>query len=145
MTTPNVNKSLSDIFDIALVDTEKSFDLLKIEAKAGSIDSLEKQRLYVKDNIVKLIEKGTAALDSMITVATSTEDGKDFLVVKEMIKSLVESNMTLLEVEVIHKNKAETPGVATPKTVTNNTVFVGSTSELQKHLIPGSNNTIEND
>ena len=144
MTTPNVNKSLSDIFDIELVDTDKSFDLMKIEAKAGSIDSLEKQRLYVKNNIVKLIEKGTTALDSMIAVATSTEDGKDFLVVKEMIKSLVESNMTLLEVEVIHKNKPETPG-GTPKTVTNNTVFVGSTSELQKHLTSDGNNTIEND
>lgn len=131
--TPNMNKSLSDIFDIELTQTDKSVDELKFEAKAESIDSLETQRVYVKNNLVKLIEKGSTALDKMISIAESTEVGKDFSVVSEMIKTLVATNMTLLESEVVHKIKDIQP-VQPGQITTNNTVFVGSTSELSKYL-----------
>lgn len=131
--TPNMNKSLSDIFDIELTQTDKSVDELKIEAKAESIDSLETQRVYVKNNLVTLIEKGSTALDKMIAIAESTEVGKDFSVVSEMIKTLVATNMTLLESEVAHKAKDIQP-VQPGQITTNNTVFVGSTSELSKYL-----------
>lgn len=141
--TPNINAALSGIFDVALTDTDKPLDVMKLEAKAESIDSLEKQREFVKTNIVKLLEKGTAALDEMLAVAKSTESGKDYAVVKDMIKSLVDGNIALLEVEVAHKNKPPEDGDKPPREVTNNNVFVGSTTDLQKHLNGGSN-TVEN-
>lgn len=144
MTTPNVNKSLSGIFDIELATTDKPIAELKIEAKSNSINSLEAQREYVKSNIVSLLEKGKTALDELTAIATSTESYKDFKVVSEMIKVLVDTNMTLLECEVVHKPAEPTESAAQ---VTNNTaVFVGSTSELSKYLKKSntSTNIIEN-
>lgn len=136
MSTPNINKSLSDIFDINLVDTDKSIDELKISAKSDSIDSLEKQREYVKANIIALIEKGTKALDKVIEIAEATEVAKDFNAVTDLLKTLVDTNMTLLECEVVHKPKIDPtqPPSAATEQITNNTVFVGSTQDLAAFL-----------
>lgn len=146
MTTPNVNKSLSDIFDITLTDTDKSLDELKITAKSDSIDSLEKQREYVKANIIALIEKGTKALDNVIKIAESTEVAKDFNAVTDLLKTLVDTNMTLLECEVVHKPKidpTQPPATATEQ-ITNNTVFVGSTQDLAALLKNPAGSTYQN-
>lgn len=132
MTTPKMNMSLSEIFDVELTQTDKSLDVLKIDAKAESIDSLEVQRKYVKNNIVELIEKGKLALDSMVTIANSTEQAKDFSVLTDIIKTLVDTNMTLLECEVVHKPKLEKE--QTNQTTNNTAVFIGSTTDLSKYL-----------
>lgn len=135
MVTPNMSKSLSDIFDVELTQTDKSIDELKITAKVDSIDSLEMQRKYVKDNIIALIEKGKTALDSITQIAISTEAAKDFTVVSDLIKTLVGTNMTLLECEVVHKPKIEPGQANSVGQITNNTtVFVGSTSDLSKYI-----------
>lgn len=139
MITPNTNNSLADIFDIELTKTDKSIDELKIAATVDSIDSLATQREYVKKNIVNLIEKGNKSLDIMITVAESTEAGVDFKVVSEMIKTLVDTNMKLLDSEVVHKQN-DKPMVGST-TNNNNTVFVGSTAELSKYLKNSITNT----
>jgi hypothetical protein len=133
--TTNTNKSLSDIFDIELTTTDKTVGELAIAAKAESIDSLETQRKYVKNNIVALLEKGTALLDNMSDIAKSTEASKDFQVAAAIIDTLVKANMTLLDCEVVHKPKIEQNKSETGETITNNTaVFVGSTSDLSKYL-----------
>jgi hypothetical protein len=142
MITPNVNQSLSDIFDVELTQTDKSIGELKISAKVDSIDSLETRREYVKGNIISLIEKGIVALDSLTTIANSTELSKDFGEVTKLIKTLVDTNMTLLECEVIHKQPIGQSDTSA-QSVTNNTVFVGSTSDLSKY-IRESSNIIEN-
>lgn len=135
MTTPKMNMSLSEIFDVELTQTDKSLETLKIEAKSESIDSLESQRDYVKKNIVALIEKGNTALDNLTIIANSTESYKDFAVVSDMIKTLVDTNITLLDCEVAHKKPAVDNNKPVGDTVHNNTVaFVGSTSELSKYI-----------
>ena len=141
--TPNTSKALSDIFDVELTNTDKSIEVLKIEATNNSIDSLETQRNYVKKNIVSLIEKGNQAMDEMMAVAKSTEDGKDYKVVIEMVKVLVDTNTQLLDVEVVHKPKEiESDDSPTTAIQNNTTVFVGSTADLLKSL--KSSNIIEN-
>lgn len=136
--TPNTNKSLSEIFDVELTETDKSVEELALVAKAESIDSLENQRTYVKNNIVTLLEKGNLLLDNLTNIANSTEASKDFQVANDIIKNLVAANISLLEVEVAHKQKpVEQAGAVNNGQVTtnNNTaVFVGSTSELSKYL-----------
>lgn len=139
MVTPNVNKSLSDIFDVELTKTDKSLDELKINAKVDSIDSLETQRTYVKNNIIELIEKGKIMLENMSSIANSTEAAKDFDIAGKLLQTLVDTNMTLLECEVVHK-KPEVPTQQLTQEnsvgqITNhNTVFVGTTDELSQYL-----------
>lgn len=145
--TPNMNKSLSEIFDVELTSTDKTVEELKIEAKKKDIDSLEERRQYVKDNLVELIEKSKTLLDNMSNIANSTEASKDFDVANKIISTLVETNMTLLECEVIHKPvENQLPALTKDNQgqVTNNTaVFVGSTAELSRYLKTMNNSVID--
>lgn len=134
MSTPNMNKSLSDIFDIELTNTDKSIGELKIDAKAESIDSLENQREYVKKNIVALIEKGSSLLDNIIQVANSSESSKDYKAATDMVKTLVETNMTLLECEVVHKPTLDVVSSGATTSEDGKTVFSGSTSDLARYI-----------
>lgn len=134
MSTPtNMDKSLSEIFDIELTQTDKTVGELKIAAKVDDINSLEKQREYVKANIVELIEKGKTILESISAVANSSEQAKDYAEVTSLIKTLVDTNMTLLECEVVHKPVLEA-AKSDVDTGNDKTVFSGSTSELSKYL-----------
>lgn len=144
--TPNTAKSLSDIFDIELTNTEKSISELKIVATTESIDSTEKQREYVKNNIISIIEKGTLALDEMVRISKSSESNKDYKVLIDMVKTLVDTNVHLFDIEFAHKPKDIKDDLDNNNLTQNNTtVFVGSTSDLSKHLKSLSNsNIIEN-
>lgn len=146
MTTPKMNTSLSSIFDIELqeVDPNKSLAELQASAVAAEITSLEAQREYVKANLVKLIERGMTAVSDLNTIANSTEKSRDFEVMSGLIKTLVETNVELLNVEVAHKPKIATPGSSQEATtINNNTVFVGQTKDLAAYL-KASNNVIDN-
>ena len=138
MTTPKVESSLSSIFNVELqeVDPNRSVTELKDAAKAAEIDSLEAQRKYVKDNLVKIIERGMTAMSDLNTIANSTEKSRDFEVMSTLMKTLVETNVELLNVEVAHKPKINAPGSAGQEatTINNNTVFVGQTKDLAAYL-----------
>jgi hypothetical protein len=146
MSTPKVEASLSSIFNVDLqeVDPNRSLAELQAEAQAKSIDSLESQRDYVKANLVKLIERGMVAVGDLNTIANSTEKSRDFEVMAGLIKTLVETNVELLNVEVAHKPKLGIPGANGQEatTINNNTVFVGQTKDLAAYL--KSTNVIDN-
>lgn len=146
MTTPKVESSLSNIFNVELqeADPNRSIVELQAEAQAKAIDSLEAQRDYVKGNLVKLIERGMTAVSDLNTIANSTEKSRDFEVMSALIKTLVETNVELLNVEVAHKPKIGIPGTSdqSATTINNNTVFVGQTKDLAAYL--KSSNVIDN-
>lgn len=146
MSTPKVESALSSIFNVELqeVDPNRSLTELQAEAQAKAIDSLESQREYVKANLVKLIERGMTAVSDLNTIANSTEKSRDFEVMSCLIKTLVETNVELLNVEVAHKPKIGMPGGAdqSATTINNNTVFVGQTKDLAAYL--KSSNVIDN-
>ncbi len=133
MTTLKMNTNLSKIFDIELQTTDKSIETIKTEAQIKDIDSLENQRNYVKANLVKLIERGMTSLEDLNVIANSSEKARDYEVMSTLIKTLVDTNIELLNAEVVHK-----PKVSFDKqeagTINNNTVFVGSTKDLASYL-----------
>lgn len=134
MTTPKMNAALASIFDTELQTTDTSLAEIKATAQAAEINSLEKQRDYVKANLVKLIERGMTAVSDLNTIAISTEKSRDFEVLGGMIKTLVETNVELLNLEVAHKPKLEVGNGQEATTINNNTVFVGSTKDLASYL-----------
>jgi hypothetical protein len=144
MSTPKMNQSLSDIFDIELTQTDKPLTEIKAEAQAKEIDSLEKQREYVKSNLIKLIERGMNSLADLNTIANASERSRDFEVMAGLIKTLVDTNIELLNVEVAHKPKLNIDSKQEASTINNNTVFVGSTKELASFLSKNNANVIEN-
>lgn len=135
-----MNTNLSQIFDIELKQTDKPIQEIKAEAQVAEINSLESQREYVKANLVKLIERGMNAVLDLNIIANSTEKSRDFEVIATLIKTLVDTNVELLNVEVAHKPKIEFDKQQTADTINNNTVFVGSTKDLAAYI--NSNKTL---
>ena len=129
--------NLSKIFGVEPdVVEDRSLANIKAEALSSEIVSLEKQREYVKSNLVKLIERGMTALNDLNIIANSTEDAKNFKAMTEMIQALADTNVKLLNMEVAHKPKMSDvqEGISNNTSVTNNTVFVGTTKELSKWI-----------
>lgn len=137
----NVTKAFSELFDTELRTTDTPIADLKIEAIKSDTETLEKQRDFVRKNMIELIEQGKGVLTQMKEIATSTESGKDFDTYARILKTLVESNAKLLEMEITGKpQQTDKPAgsVTEPnqqaEQITNNTVFVGSTTELAAYM-----------
>lgn len=139
MSTPNMNTALSAIFDVELANTDRPLAELQVEAKKAETNSLERQRDYVRGNMVELIEHGKDMMRRMTEIATSTEASKDFEVANHILKTLVDTNAKLLECEVAGKpEEKKTPEAQQSGVVNNTAVFVGSTAELGKMIRNGA-------
>ena len=81
-----------------------------------------------------LLAKGSEALDDMMEVARSTEHPRAYEVLSNMMKNVGDVSDSLLDLhkkKKDYKKKEDQP--ALPGT-TNNNVFVGSTTDLQRML-----------
>jgi dTDP-D-glucose 4,6-dehydratase len=88
-----------------------------------------------RENITKLIARGEEAVDGILKLASESEQPRAYEVASNLIKTMVEANKDLLDIHKQKKDleKEEYKGPA--KAVQNNTVFVGSTKELQQQLL----------
>ena len=87
---------------------------------------------YTRDNLKEVIGKGSIALDGILELAQESEHPRAYEVVGQIIKSVVDANIQLIELQKNMKalKKTESKG---PNSITN-ALFVGSTHELQKLL-----------
>lgn len=90
---------------------------------------------YSRRTYYDLIEKGNDALEEMMEVAKSLEHPRAFEVVSGMIKNISDVNDRLMD---LHKKKKEYNKKENVKPIegskTNNNLFIGSTTELQRML-----------
>lgn len=89
---------------------------------------------YSRDTYYDLIEKGRESLDLMIQVARESEHPRAFEVLSNMIKDIANVNDKLME---LNKKQKELLDEDKPKetNTTNNNLFIGSTTELQRFLL----------
>lgn len=97
---------------------------------------------YSRRVLYDLIEKGTDALESMIEVARESEHPRAFEVLSGLIKNTADVNDKLLDLNKKHKdiNTKERPAEGG---TTNNNVFIGSTTDLQR-MLQDANKNMEN-
>ena len=88
---------------------------------------------YSRDTYYDILEKGKESMELMIEVARESEHPRAFEVLSNMIKNISDVNDKLMELNKKTKDITQEKESATTKT-TNNAVFVGSTTELQKFL-----------
>lgn len=120
-------------------EISKSLGLAPLHGEIiGSKSSIKKEPTteendyeYARENFYNVIEKGTQALEEMLDVAKASEHPRAYEVVSTLMKTLVDANKDLVAMGEKMK-KSEDP--EEKKSVTNNNLFVGSTSELQKLL-----------
>lgn len=113
------------------------------EAKTVDDDAIE-----AKQNLKDLIATGTKALESAYDLAIQSESPRAFEVLKDLIVSLADLNMRVLDVhskkaDINKKNQTRTEPSAAPQQITgdgavvNNTtniVFEGTTAQLAEYI-----------
>ena len=130
----NVESSIVEVDD-----TPKS--ITKPEQKTD----ISKDYEYTRANLYSLIEKGQEAINGIMELAGEGGSPRAYEVAGQLIKSVADTTDKLIDLQKKLKDVEEDVGNKGPSTVTNNAVFVGSTSELQKLLKQGflNNNKTE--
>jgi hypothetical protein len=88
---------------------------------------------YSRATYYELIEKGKESLDLMIEVARESEHPRAFEVLSGMVKNISDVNDRLMDLNKKQKEMLE-PSKNQAKQITNNNVFLGSTTDLQRLL-----------
>ncbi len=103
---------------------------------AQLIDETEEDYRYARDRIKKLIETSEIAIESMACLASDAEHPRAFEVLGTLIKQASEMNQQLLDLQKQRKELVQTEDSKSGEggSTTNNAIFVGTTSELQKFL-----------
>jgi hypothetical protein len=125
----NINKNLAKLFD---VKEPKSIENPS-KPTGGTFDaaSFQKDYVFVQDNLKNLLGNGNLALEAALKVATESDAPRAFEVVAILLKTLADLNNNVLDV---HKKAKDTTGSKVEVKQTNNSVFVGSTKDLQNLL-----------
>jgi len=91
---------------------------------------------FARKRYYDLAEKGEEALDLMLDLARESEHPRAFEVLSNMMKQNAEITDRLMELQKSKKaiDATELPSIPSSN-MTQNNVFVGSTSELQKMLL----------
>ena len=96
-------------------------------------DDVEKDYEYTRANLYSLIEKGQESLNGIMELAGESASPRAYEVAGQIIKSVADTTDKLMELQKKIKEVDEDK-VKTTNNVTNNAVFVGSTSDLSKMI-----------
>ena len=127
-----VDEKLSEALDIEFKTEEEPKQIEKPshirEVEVDAVDS-EKDYWLVRKNMKELIKQGEDAIDGILNVAIQGDAPRAYEVAAQMIKTVAEVNKDLMD---LHKkvkdiNKEE----ININNTTNQSIYVGSTSELQ--------------
>ena len=97
---------------------------------------------YTRANLYSLIEKGQETLNGIMELAGDSASPRAYEVAGQLIKSVADTTDKLMDLQKKVKDVEEEKSKTT-NNVTNNALFVGSTSELSKMLKQGILNNQE--
>lgn len=130
-------KTKDDILTALETNLPQQLKQIKTEvAQTEIVADTEEDYVYSRDKIKELIAKAEEAIDNMMALASETEHPRAFEVLSGMFKTTTEMMDQLI---TLQKKRQELTQSQEQKTVsggntTNNAIFVGSTTELQKFL-----------
>jgi hypothetical protein len=127
-----IDNNLSEVFNMNPI--EKITGEIVV-AETGEILQTQEGKVEsdydkTRSNLLDLLQKGQDALNHALAVAKSSEHPRAFEVVGNLMKQVADINTQLMDIHQQKQKLDEPKGGA--KTVTNNAIFVGSTSELNK-------------
>ena len=133
-----------DEIDDALDITDRGAEIMKApidkpirtnpkKIKSGKED-LTKDYEYSRAQLYSLVEKGQEAVDGALDVAQQSDSARAYEVAGQLIKHVADTADKLVDLQKKMKDIDEVNIKQNTTNVTNNSLFVGSTSELQKML-----------
>ena len=100
-------------------------------------DDIKKDYEYTRANLYSLIEKGQEAINGIMELAGESASPRAYEVAGQLIKSVADTTDKLADLQKKLKDLEADNTKKGPSNVTNNALFVGSTSELSKLLKQG--------
>ena len=121
-----------------LIKTENLLTKVKIQRK----DQVRQDFDSARKNMKELISLGFNAIDGIMKVADAGDSPRAYEVASILIKTVGEMNSELMQ---LHKTTADALGTnKVVKNTTNNSIFVGSTKDLQ-NIINQSRSQLKTD
>ena len=133
-----------DSIDDALDIVDRGAEIMKKEpskptrTSSKSLDKskkpdVDKDYEYSRAQLYSLVEKGQEAVDGALDVAQQSDSARAYEVAGQLIKHVADTADKLIDLQKKMKDIDEVKE-KNNTTVTNNSLFVGSTTELQKML-----------
>ena len=137
----DLDKALN--IESSIVEVEKSSTSIDIpiDVSSSRSDDIIKDYEYSRANLYSLIEKGQEAINGIMELASEGGSPRAYEVAGQLIKSVGDVADKLIDLQ--KKVKEVEDDVSKTTNVTNNAVFVGSTTELSKLLKQGFLNNKE--
>tara|TARA_Y100000310_G_scaffold322751_1_gene382178 strand:+ start:307 stop:762 length:456 start_codon:yes stop_codon:yes gene_type:complete len=145
----DVNKNISEFLEIEgeiVEENNKPTEDTPIIKKANTTAfGANRDFNVVRQNLLDIIDKGNEAVDGILSVASEGESPRAYEVVSQLINTIASANKDLIDMHKKMKDiREDKSGNDTPTHVTNNSLYVGSTKELQD-LIKQSTKALEFD
>ena len=122
----NLPREIKDQMELAKLTPEPSDEKL--------ISDTEEDFEMARNQIKSLINTSGQAIDQMFNLAADAEHPRAFEVLGTLIKQASEMNGQLLDLQKQRKSLIKDDGKKANNSTTNNSIFVGTTKDLQKLL-----------
>lgn len=122
----------------------KNLPISATQESLPPVDHLQDDYEASRETYKTLIDKGDEAIDLMMELARDSQHPRAFEVLATLLKTQADNNDKLLDLQKKLKTLKEPVKGAqpNPNSVTNNNVFVGSTTELQRFILQQSKNQV---
>lgn len=125
------DESLSAAFGLQPVLNQDVIDASTGEIVTTAEGKIEDDYDHARTNLRKLLLDGQAALATALSVAQQSEHPRAIEVVGNLMKQMADINQQLLDLHQ-QKQKLDAPKTEKGGSTTNNAIFVGSTTDLNK-------------
>ena len=128
-----MSDELDKAFDIveSVSDVTPQPEVSKSPKKVDGKDEVQDDYEYARSNLYLLVDKGQEAVNGALDLAMSSDHPTAYEVAGQLIKHVGDVADKLMALQKDKKNVKEE---SAKKVVTNNSLFVGSTADLQKML-----------
>ena len=133
MMKTEMEKNMEEIFDlpetkpmVEVIDESRVTPMPKATIEQ---DDVMDDYHYARENLKNIIDSAQQSIDDLSSIASTSESPRAYEVLSDLMKTIVNANKDLLELQ--RKVKQLKDDGEKPSNVTN-ALFVGSTAELQK-------------
>ncbi len=128
-----MSNELDKAFDIveSVSEVTPKPEVTKPPKKVEAIDQVQDDYEYARGNLYALVDKGQEAVNGALDLAMSSDHPRAYEVAGQLIKHVGDVADKLM---ALQKDKKAVKEESAKKVVTNNSLFVGSTADLQKML-----------
>ena len=141
----NLEKNMESIFNLSSdtkpiaesIEETKEIVPLEKSPTISSNDEVMDDYYYARENLKEIISSAQQSIADLSSIASTSESPRAYEVLSTMMKTIVDANKDLLELQKSVKKLKEEDKKDNPQNVTN-ALYVGSTGDLMK-LIKDNN------